>query len=371
MADARKRKTIGTRFRFLTRALGLLGVGAAATGAVLFASAFPQSETWTVDTLRSATHGDAGGYAKNASIILHVGLFAIALFLVVEALSGLFLAATRRTAAGSAATIGAVAAIALLAFVTLFSFPHSTRRDLTRDQQFTLPASVADELKRLRSDDPTTIVVLQKHRTFGLATELRDSYASESEAKVAEKVKDLVDQFREFGPRFNVVVLDTEEFGYESKLDGVTKDAPELKAAIDAAPENSILFHANGRVQRLGFNEFLQLDRTASKEANGGRGNLGLLPPGVESFARRHRRWGPGDSGQPPPPRPQKTHAPPAPPCSSPPGAPSLPPAASSPCKNADPRSPSASFTASLAPKGWTTSPMPGSKRRSWSTGST
>lgn len=287
MADARKRKTIGTAFRTLVRALGLLGVAAAAVGAVLFASAFPNPDLWTADTLKSATAGEAGGYAKNAGIILHVGLLSILLFLVVELLSGLFLAASRRTAAGTAATVSTVAAVALLAFVNIYSFSHYARRDLTRDQQFTLPSNVADELKKLRPDDPTTIVVLQKHRTFGLATELRDSYASESEAKVAEKVKDLVDQFREFGPRFNVVVLDTEQFGYESKVADLTKDAPELKAAIDAAPENSILFHANKRVQRLGFNEFLQLDRTASKEANGGRGNLVLLPQGVESFARR------------------------------------------------------------------------------------
>ncbi|MFO0803591.1 MAG: hypothetical protein U0791_10800 [Gemmataceae bacterium] len=287
MADARKRKTIGTAFRTLVRAMGLLGVGAAAVGAVLLASAFPNPEMWTADTLRAATRGDAGGYAKNASIIFHVGILSILLFLVVELLSGLFLAASRRTAAGTAATVSTVAAIALLAFVNIYSFSHYTRRDLTRDQQFTLPPHVADELRKLRPDDPTTIVVLQKHRTFGLATELRDSYASESEAKVAEKVKDLVDQFREFGPRFHVVVLDTEQFGFESKLAELVKDAPELKAAIDAAPENSILFHANKRVQRLGFNEFLQLDRTASKEANGGRGNLVLLPQGVESFARR------------------------------------------------------------------------------------
>jgi hypothetical protein len=287
MADVRQRKTLGTRFRFLVRALGLLGVLAIAVGAVLVASAYPSQNQWTIETLRSATEGTDGEYAKCAAIVMLAGLGAVAMLLVVELLTALFLAASRRTAAGTTATISTLAAIALLIFVNAYSYTHYERRDLTRDRQFTLPGPVADELRKLRPDEPTTIVVLQKHRTFGLASDLRDSYASESEAKVAEKVQDLVDQFREFGPRFNVVILDTEKFGYESQVNDLTQDAPELKAAIDAAPENSILFHANKRVQRLGFNEFLQLDRTASREANDGRGNLVLLLQGVESFARR------------------------------------------------------------------------------------
>ena len=268
MADIRQRKTLGNRFRFLVRALGLLGALAAAVGTVLFASANPNPEQWTHELLRESMHREHGEFASTAAMVLTIGVFAIILMLLVELLSGLFLAATRRTAAGTSATIASLAAIALLLFVNLYSFTHYRRYDITREEQFTLPASVADELRKLRSDDPTTIIVLQKHRTFGTTSEVRDSYVSESEAKVAEKVKDLVDQFREFGPRFNVVVLDTEKFGYDSQVADLTKNNPELKTAIDAAPENSILFSANKRVQRLGFNEFLQLDKTASKEAN-------------------------------------------------------------------------------------------------------
>ena len=287
MADIRQRKTLGNRFRFLVRALGLLGVLAAAAGTVLFASVNPNPEQWTHELLRESMHREHGDFASTAAMILTIGVFAIILMLLVELLSGLFLAATRRTAAGTSATVASLAAVALLIFVNLFSYTHYRRYDLTREQQFTLPPGVADELRKLRSDDPTTIIVLQKHRTFGTTSEVRDSYVSESEAKVAEKVKDLVDQFREFGPRFNVVVLDTEKFGYDSQVAELTKSNPELKTAIDAAPENSIIFSANKRVQRLGFNEFLQLDKTASKQANDGRGNLVLLPQGVEVFARR------------------------------------------------------------------------------------
>src|SRR5438105_1219406 len=77
-----------------------------------------------------------------------------------------------------------------------------------------------------------------------------------AERKVVEKVRDLVDQLRELGPRFKVTVLDVEEEGYEDRLAALTRDAPELRAAIDAAPENSIFFHAAGRVQRMSFGEF-------------------------------------------------------------------------------------------------------------------
>jgi hypothetical protein len=191
------------------------------------------------------------------------------------------------TAASTSATVATVAAVALLVFVNAYSFDHHARFDLTRGRQFTLPPELADRLRKLSPDAPTTIVVLQMHRTFGTLTDQRDSYTKAAEEKVTEKVKDLVDQFREFGPRFNVAVLDTEAFGYDRQLDELTKDAPELRSAIETAPENSIFFHANGRVQRLAFNEFLQLDKTASREANDGRGNLVLLPQGVENFARR------------------------------------------------------------------------------------
>ena len=287
MADTRQRTTLGIRFRFLVRAIGLLGVLATAVAVVLTASAYPSPEQWNEHTARHAMHGEDGDYAYTAVLMLHLGVGAMALALVVELLGGLFLAASRRTATGTSALLATAAAIALLVFVNAYSLTHYRRFDKTREHQFTLPANVADDLRKLRPDDPTTIVVLQIHRTFGATSEIRDSYVSESEAKVAEKVQDLVDQFREFGPRFNVVVLDTEKFGYDAQLADLTKNAPELKTAIDSAPENSILFHANKRVQRLGFNEFLQLDKTSSKEANGGRGNLVLLPQGVENFARR------------------------------------------------------------------------------------
>jgi len=294
MADSRQRTTLGTRFRFLVRAAGITGAAAAVAGvAMAAADATPPPATWSAaktyatDLTNTVLDGGGTAYARAAVWMALVGLGAVALAAAVELVSGLTRLTGRRTAANTAATVGTAAAVALLVFANAYSFTHHRRFDLTRDRQFTLPADLAGKLRTLRPDVPTTIVVLQKHSIFGTLSDDRDSFTKAAEEKVTEKVKDLVDLFRELGPRFRVEVLDTEAFEYRERLAEVTRDAPELRAAIDAAPENSIFFHANKRVQRLGFNEFLQLDKTASEAANGGRGNLVLLPQGIDNFARR------------------------------------------------------------------------------------
>src|SRR5262249_44528812 len=101
--------------------------------------------------------------------------------------------------------------------------------------------------------------------------------------------KDLVSLLREVGPQLSVEVLDVEEEGYDDKLDRLTAGAPELRKAIEHAPENCIFIHGAGHVQQMSFNELYQLDRAASKE---GRANLVLLGQGedgrgIEPFVRR------------------------------------------------------------------------------------
>ena len=285
-SDSRQRTTWGTRFRFLVRFIGVTGLLATIAGALALYTVLPSTH-WTLESVRATGEGARGAFAQYASWTLASGVAAVAIALLVELIGGLALVTGRRTAANATATVGTIAAVALLVIVNLYSFTHHLRYDATRDRRYTLPPDLVERFSKLRSETPTTIVVLQMHKTFGTLTDKRDSYTSEAERVVTEKVKDLVDLFREFGPRFNVVVLDTEAFGYDHTLANLTKDAPELKTAIDIAPENSIFFHANKRVQRLSFNEFLQLDKTASKEAEGGRGNLVILPQGEETFARR------------------------------------------------------------------------------------
>ena len=60
-----------------------------------------------------------------------------------------------------------------------------------------------------------------------------------------------------------------------------------LADAIEKAPENSIFFLSQGRVQRLGFNDIYQLDSEASLTANHGKGNLVLNYQGMGPFARK------------------------------------------------------------------------------------
>ena len=270
----------------MARAFGVTGVFIAVFGGCLLWAEFRSTDLFTLERLRAASQGAHGEFARVAAWTAVVGALAAILSALIELLNAAF-SGSRRAAASSVATVGIAASVALLVLVNVYSFTHYGRYDCTRDQRFTLKPELAAELGKLRTSSPTTIVVLQKHRMFGTLSDERDSYTKGAEEKVTEKVKDLVDQFREFGPQFNVAVLDTEAFGYKEARDALTKDAPELKAAIEAAPENSILFHANKRVQRLTFNEFMQLDKTASRAADDGRANLVLLPQGIDTFARR------------------------------------------------------------------------------------
>src|SRR5439155_24341998 len=107
------------------------------------------------------------------------------------------------------------------------------------------------------------------------------------------------------------ILLNTGEEDYPDKLQKVAKAHPGLEKAIKTAPPgNSIFFYAqpdtakaveeaketkkddeqrgeSAHIQRLSFDDFFQLDRVRSKEANGRRGNLVLLNKGVNPLARR------------------------------------------------------------------------------------
>ena len=339
-SDVRHRTTIGNRFRLLARVLGLTGIMAFAAGAVLASTSLPPVETWTPEYVQAAAQGADGVYPQTATLLLGCGLIAVVLWLVVELLGGLFLVAGRKTVVGTNALVQIALAVALLVIVNVYSFSHYARFDLTRDAEFTLPDEQIERLRQLRSDAPTTVVVLQLHETAGTLSEKPDAYDYAAERKVVEKVRDLVDQLREFGPQFNVVVLDVEDERYERTLRDLTRTRPGLADVIRDAPENSIFFYADGKVRslptadadrlagaatvpdpaesgaslvypaaitRMSFAEFYQLDKTASREATPaerervaavaggpafapgirGTGNLVLIPQGRETFVRK------------------------------------------------------------------------------------
>ncbi len=237
----------------------------------------------TVPALWEAWANVQAGLGLPPSLWPLVGGAAAALIaLLFEALVFLRQAAGRRSIFGANALVQVALAAVLLVGLNLLSSRYHRTIDTTRDQQFTLPADLQAQLRQL--DGKTHIVVYQRHKTFGTLTDKPDDRDYEAGRKVVEKVHDLADQFRELGPQFDVSVLDATAKGFDKQLEEATEDAPDLRAAIDGAAENSIFFYSGpGRLQRMTFGEFYALDKTASQE----QGNLVLLFQGVEPFARK------------------------------------------------------------------------------------
>ena len=271
-SKARRPGLFWSRLHFLIRFLGVTGLFVACVG-VFLARLDSHLASWqaAVDAVRSPHLPDW---------LILGGAAAVIPALLVEIITGLWAASARRSLFGLNAVFQVVLAAALLVGVNLFAFEHPLRFDWTRSQEFTLPASVQTDLQRL--NDETTVVIYQRHKSADQAGKM-DRYDFAAERKVVEKVKDLVQQLREIGPHFRVETLDVEEGGYDDKLDRLTKDAPELRQAIESAPENTLFFHAKGHVQAMSFDEFYRLEKVDSVAA----GNLVLGYAGVRPVVDR------------------------------------------------------------------------------------
>src|SRR5438128_9094116 len=268
---------------FLIRLAGLTGLLAAGVGLVLVALALQGAPLRSWNDL-APNFQSLGIKDLGLGLILLGGLLAF-VALIVEIKVGLSAVAGQRGAFGSNVVMQILLAVILLGGLNAFSFKHYVRFDWTGHHQFTLSPELRSRLSELR--DKTKIVVLERHVALGQLGDKPDNFDSAAERKVVEKVKDLVDQFQEMGPQFEVTVLDVQEEGYQNKLNDVTRDDKNLRAAIDQAPDNTIFFSANGKVTHLGFHDIYQLDKQSSQEANDGRGNLVLLYQGKEPFARK------------------------------------------------------------------------------------
>jgi hypothetical protein len=284
------------------RFLGLTGAICALVGLVLLEPA-----DWRA--IQDVVVNTATGAAMPAeeakwigAYLLTMGAAAVALGLLVEVLVVLFGVAGRRSAFGFNAVVQVVLAAALVVGVNWWSFDHPLRFDLTRARLFTLPADLRERLRELDAKGKTTVVVYQRHKTFGALTDKPDRFDYAAERKVVDKLKDLVALLREVGPQLSVEELDVEQEGFDDKLKKLTEHAPELRKAIEAAPENSIFISNRAGldeepktpeyVQQMSFNELYQLDKRKSQEDNNDRGNLVLLGQGedgrgVRPFVRK------------------------------------------------------------------------------------
>jgi hypothetical protein len=227
-----------------------------------------------------------------ALIALGAGALLVALAVAVEVRGAHAPVLSARGQMGSSAFLQVLLALVLLVGINVFSFLHHRRFDLTRESEFSelrrKPAESLDfrqDLARLTGE--TRIVVYRGGRPFGQLAEKQDNYGAAAARKIVAKVRDNVEQFQDLGPRFHVEVLDIQDDDYQDKLKTLKTEAPRLAEAIEEAPEDSIFFYADGKVQRLAFHDVYQLDRKASQEADSGRGNLVLHYQGVEPFARK------------------------------------------------------------------------------------
>src|SRR5262245_18714348 len=142
--------------RFLLRFLGLTGLLLAGAGVIGLAT---EPGGLTLEQFRAAWQGKGSEIAVIAGYLLAAGLAVAALILLVELLSAARQTAGRRGALGGNVLIQVLLAIALLIGFNVFSYSHYRRWDCTRTGEFTLPPSVATELRKLRGE--TTVIVYQ------------------------------------------------------------------------------------------------------------------------------------------------------------------------------------------------------------------
>src|SRR5262249_18812320 len=159
---------IWSRLHFLFRFAGLTGLVCSGIGAALaFLAGILSTERlqephFVAETIR----GQSGDPLSRVAMYLMAGgavLFTVAL--LIELIVAVRLVAGRRSAFGLNAALQVVLTLALLVAINVYSYRHYVRLDWTRGKQFTLSQQLQSQLSQLR--DPTSIIVYQRHKTFG------------------------------------------------------------------------------------------------------------------------------------------------------------------------------------------------------------
>src|SRR5262245_58411799 len=149
--DTRQYLGWAARGRLVGRVLGLTGLFAGLAGLFILLAL---DHELSVDALRSAL--EKTGTEQVAAWMVVGGGAVAALILIIELLSWLA-GSGRRSATGANSAVQIVLAVAIVVALNVVSFGNFKRWDLTREQEFTLPTQVADELRKLQGR--TTIVV--------------------------------------------------------------------------------------------------------------------------------------------------------------------------------------------------------------------
>jgi hypothetical protein len=302
--DARHRTSVGHWLRFVLRTLGSLGLFVLClalwvVGDVVF--------EW--DRYKPALNGALGINLLIAFFAIVIGLGVTTVWILLELLLLILQSTGRKAAVGANLLVQILLAVGLLVAINAVSFRHYYRADTTRDQRFTIAPELKKRLAQLNPETPTKVIVLQRNKTSSIEPDNPGALEAAAQAKIVEKVRDVVDELRELGPRFQITVLATGKENFESQLAELTTELPAtdketkeaakkrenenrerglLKSAILSAPENSIFFASNGRIQRLGFNQFYLLDKAASvSRDNPGQRNLVLVPQGKAAFIEK------------------------------------------------------------------------------------
>ena len=226
MAVKSRKSSAWQTLHFLVRFLGLTGLIGACAGWFI----------WTVL-----------GDEWLGTIVVGASAAVVALALLFEVGPIAQAAASRRGAFGFNAFLQIALIVVLVVAANIYSFETFKRFDLTRERLFTLDDKITKQLAQMRDD--TEIIVLQQYVSFGQRSEHKqDKYDFAAQRKIIEKVKDLVEQFRDFNPRFRVTVLfDVQDDNYQQKLEEVGRHiSKDLRRRLHRryAPENSIFFYS-------------------------------------------------------------------------------------------------------------------------------
>src|SRR6476659_6919306 len=157
--DTRQYLGWAARMRVLLRLLGVTALFAALAGLFILLALGYEFE---IGNIRTAIF-EAVGAAFVAWILLAVGTAVTLLWLIIEVV-GQLAGSGQRSASSANAAAQVLLALLVVVGINIFSFSYFKRWDVTREEQFTLPTKVADEMRQLKGK--TSIVVLQRHKTF-------------------------------------------------------------------------------------------------------------------------------------------------------------------------------------------------------------